>query len=150
MKRLGTFLSLSVADKRLLIEALAALLTARLALHVWKLERLRAWAGRMGPKGRPVGRVVWAAQAAAHGVPGMSCLASALAVQRLLARHGHAAEVHIGVARERQAFTAHAWVVHDGRVLVDTQDHGAYTRLVVWPAVEEAEPRRAKARRTPV
>ncbi|UYN94354.1 MAG: lasso peptide biosynthesis B2 protein [Enhydrobacter sp.] len=135
MKRLTNLLALPPADARLLLTAVAALLTARLLLRLWSIDRLRVWSGRLGSKPRqPPEDIVWAVQTATRRLPGTSCLASALALQRLLARHGHSSEIHIGVAKERRALAAHAWVVCDGRVLMDTEDHGAYTRLVAWPA----------------
>lgn len=132
--RIASLFALSAADRRLLIEAFATLLWVRLALRFRSVESLRAWASCMGGAGQPVGRVVWAVSAAGRRLPGTNCLSSAFATQRLLSRHGHESEVHIGVAKEDGRLAAHAWVVRDGWVLVDSDDHGAYTRLVAWPA----------------
>ena len=133
MKRLRTVLALSAADWRLLLGSAVTILWVRLALRVWKLDRLRAWCGRMGSPGRPIDRIAWSVWSAGRRLPGTKCLAYAFALQRLLARNGHASEVHVGVTRDQRGFTAHAWVMHGGRVLFDTQDHGSYTPLTAWP-----------------
>lgn len=134
VKRLRSVFALSAADWRLFLRSVATILWVRLALRVWKLDRLRAWSGRMGPPGRPIERIVWAVWSAGRRLPGTNCLGYALALQHLLARNGHASEVHIGVTRDLQGFTAHAWVMHGGRVLFDTEDHSSYTPLTAWPA----------------
>lgn len=155
MKALRTLLALSSADRRLFGEALLTVLIARGALWTADIAWLRRWAagaGRPGGRstsrstgrstgrsiGRPVGRIVWATQAACRRVPGATCLVSSLALQRMLSRHGHASELHIGVARKDTVFTAHAWVVCDGDVHDGVGSDEPYTRLVAWRASDAA------------
>jgi hypothetical protein len=53
-------------------------------------------------------------------VPGATCLPQALAARHLLKRAGYAAQLRIGVAKDKQAlFQAHAWVEVDGAVVAD-------------------------------
>lgn len=134
MSRLGRFLALSAGDKLLLAKAFVTLIGVRVALRAVPIERLRAWACRIGDGSRPVARIAWAGRTAARWLPGTTCLVSALAVQRLLSSSGHRGELHIGVARENARFAAHAWVECDGEVLVGEHERDLYTRLVAWRA----------------
>jgi hypothetical protein len=60
--------------------------------------------------------MVWATAAAArHHLYPMRCLPQALCLRRLLGRHGIAAELKIGVARQDGELAAHAWVECEGR-----------------------------------
>jgi hypothetical protein len=97
------FVYLSGSDRRLVIEAALLLGAARLGL--WLLpfrvvSRLldkvqRAHVGVAAP----ARRIAWAIDAAARYIPAATCLPRALAARALLARHGHAAQLRIGVAR---------------------------------------------------
>jgi hypothetical protein len=137
MKGLAAFLALGLGEKTLLLRAFAALLTARGALTVLPLGRLRAWARQMrASDGRPVDQIVWALSAASRRTPGATCLVSAFALQRLLSREGHASELHIGVAKRGEALAAHAWVVCEGRTLIGEYDGEDYTHLIAWRVAE--------------
>jgi hypothetical protein len=137
MKAIAAFLALSGGDKGLVLRAVAALTTVRVALIILPLERLRTWARNMRPgHGRPVDRIVWAVSAASRRMPGTTCLVSAFALQRLLAREGHASELHIGVTKRDQALAAHAWVVCEGRTLIGEYDGDDYTHLIAWRVAE--------------
>jgi hypothetical protein len=67
-------------------------------------------------------------------MPGATCLCSALALQHLLSAQGHASELHIGVAQEAKGIAAHAWVLHEGRVLIGEEGQDRYTVLTTWRA----------------
>lgn len=131
MKRL---LALPGSRRRLLVEAVLTLLWVRLALHIVPVERLRAWAGHVGLDVQPLAPVVWAVRAAARRVPGSSCLVSALALQRLLSRRGHVTELHVGVAKQGERFSAHAWLVGEGKILIGETDGETYAPLLAWRA----------------
>ena len=64
-------------------------------------------------------------RAARYGLFRPRCLTRALALQRLLARRGWPASLHVGVRRDRGALLAHAWVELDGAVLGDSPEHVA-------------------------
>lgn len=82
----------------------------------------------------PPARVAWAVAAAGRRMPGGSgCLVQALAAQALLARHGHAAELRIGVARAGEGINAHAWLERDGQPLFG---HPGPQRHTVLPPLE--------------
>jgi hypothetical protein len=130
---LRRFLGLPAGDQLLLARAALYVLAARLALWTLPYRRARALADRVGhPTGRtltPPARTAWAVEAAAARIPRATCLTQALAAEVMLRRQGHVPDLHIGVAKDRQSFEAHAWLELDGRVLVGDHDLGRYTRL---------------------
>lgn len=148
MRRIAAFLALARADRLLALEAVSTLAAVRIALHLVAIERLRAWAGRVTPGTRPpeksveksVERIVWAVGAASRLLPRTSCLASAFALQRVLSKEGHGSDLHIGVAKQGEKFSAHAWLACEGRILVGEVEHGRFTQLVAWKAVGDPGP----------
>ncbi|NQW54536.1 MAG: lasso peptide biosynthesis B2 protein [Rhodospirillales bacterium] len=136
MKRLAAFCALPRGDRRVLVKAVATLVLVRCALHVVSIDRLRAWAGDVRKRSRPADRIIWSVRAAARRVPGATCLCSALTLQRLLSSAGHPSQVQIGVARDATGFIAHAWLVHDGVVVIGEEEHERYARLTAWDARE--------------
>jgi hypothetical protein len=69
----------------------------------------------MSPDESAAGRLVWATEAAVrHHLYPMRCLPKALCLRWLLGRHGIAAELRIGVARQGGELSAHAWVERQG------------------------------------
>ncbi len=140
MTPLSAFLALSGGDRRLLLRALMTLAGVRLALRVLPVDRLRRPLGRARPQARPAERIAWAVQAASRRLPGTTCLAAALAAQRLLAREGHDCQLTIGVARSERGLAAHAWVVRDGIALVGGEESAGYKPLLAWSAETAARP----------
>ncbi len=134
MRPLATFLALPGSDRLLLVRATATLVAVRCALHLVSIERLRAWAGHLREGNRPADPIIWSVRTAARRVPGATCLSSALALQRLLSSAGHPSQVHIGVARDASGFMAHAWLVHDGVVVIGEEEHERYAHLTAWDA----------------
>jgi Transglutaminase-like superfamily len=132
----ASFLALPPSDRLLLLRACLTLVFARTALRLLPLAWLRAWAGRRGDGGTPVDRVAWAVSAVSRRLTGTTCLASAFALQRLLAREGHASDLHIGVAKRQTLLAAHAWIVCEGRVLIGEHESGDYTHLLAWRVVD--------------
>jgi hypothetical protein len=132
------------ADLRLLVEALAVVTIARVGLLVLPLATvrrivriiMRAEIRLSVANQRPLARVVWAVAAASKRAPfGTTCLASALAGQALLDRHGYNANLRIGVKRdETGAFAAHAWLEHEGKVIAggSTDTIESYTTMPEW------------------
>ncbi|TMJ27459.1 MAG: lasso peptide biosynthesis B2 protein [Alphaproteobacteria bacterium] len=132
MSVLRRFLQLSMAERLLLGRALLALLFVRLWLPFASLERLEQWARPAKARPQPLASIVWAVRSCARRLPGTTCLAAALVLQRLLAAGGHESELHIGVAQEAGGLGAHAWVVRDGEVLIGGQTQAAYASLMHW------------------
>ena len=134
MRSVATFLALSGSDRRLLLSALATIARVRIGLRLQSIERLKAWSQQANAGELPADRLSWAVQVAAHRLPGTSCLASALALQRLLSQQGLVSELHIGVARQAGSFTAHAWLTHRGEILIGAGQHEDFTQLLAWPS----------------
>jgi hypothetical protein len=84
----------------------------------------------------PSASLAWAVRAASRRVPRASCLTQALALEGLLAEFGQQGVVRIGVARGPDGtFEAHAWLEHDGRVLIGEVPD--MDRFAVMPAGAE-------------
>jgi acetylornithine deacetylase/succinyl-diaminopimelate desuccinylase-like protein len=134
MAGLVRFLGLSGPDRRLVLRAAAWLAVVRLALWTRPFARVRelvavaADTTSRAPAVAP-GRLAWAIEAAAQAVPGASCLTQALAAEIMLERSGEHPELKIGVATDREAFEAHAWLELDGRPLVGARDLERYAEL---------------------
>jgi Transglutaminase-like superfamily len=132
------------ADRVLLVQALVSITIARLGLLVLPLATVRRIvraitraASRLPMENRrALDRIIWAVAAAGKRAPiGTTCLASALAGQALLDRHGYSTLLRIGVKRnETGAFAAHAWLEHEGKVIVggSTDIIGTYTTMPEW------------------
>ena len=96
MTRLGRFLRLSPADRRLLVTAALLLAAIRLGLTLLPYRRLRGLVDRLAvaaPRRQPAPpaspeRIAWAVTRASHSVPGATCLTQALAARVLLERRG--------------------------------------------------------------
>jgi hypothetical protein len=129
MERLGRFSRLPSTEQWLLIKAALLVEAIKLGMRLLPFRTLRRLLARAAdtPLGvrhaahsTPAERVAWAVEAASRHTPGIkTCLAQALAAQVLLARRGHPALLHIGVARgDRGQFEAHAWVESEGRIVI--------------------------------
>ncbi len=136
MRRISAFFALPSSDRALLFQAFTTVAVVRISLPLFAISRLRAWAGRLTAGTRQVDRIVWAVGVASRWLPGTTCLATALALQRRLSAEGHTSELHIGVARQDETFAAHAWLSCEGQILVGELDHDRFTRLVAWKAVD--------------
>jgi hypothetical protein len=132
MSAIRAFLALPGGERRLLLRALATVVEVRLALRLVGSERLRGWAARIGHAGDPAEEIAWAVRTVSQHLPGTTCLASALALQRLLSRGGHVSELHIGVMHNPGGLSAHAWLVCNGEVLVGAEGQDDFTPLLVW------------------
>lgn len=145
MKWIHKVRALSWSERRLLAGAVLLLLGARAGLALFPFRTVLRFVDT--PRGDlhrepcdsvQVQQIVWAVRAAARRVLGPhSCLPQALVVQGLLVRAGCPVRLCIGVARKEEgAMQAHAWVEHEGEVLIGgAQAPKQYTRL--RPAASE-------------
>lgn len=122
---------MSAKDRFLVIEAAVQLLCAWLGLRVLSLPTLRRLLGG-SPVPRGVGRrrlsiegmrrVTWAVSATARRLPvNATCLVEALAAEAMLRRRGCACDLRLGVlppGRGLKPLTAHAWIEHEGVVML--------------------------------
>ena len=133
MHRFLTFARLPASDRALAVRAACWLLLARVALWTMPFPRVQELAARMGAARRTVGiapgRVAWTVETVARSIPEASCLTQALAAHVMLSRMGEEPSMHIGVATDRGAFEAHAWLELNGRPLVGDRELDRYARL---------------------
>ncbi|MGJ0396998.1 MAG: lasso peptide biosynthesis B2 protein [Methylocystis sp.] len=134
MNLFATVRRLTLRDWRLFVQALATLAVCRARLRHQDFASARAWASRKGRGAAPINRLVWSIEAASKRMKGTTCLAKALALQRLLAQNGHDSELRIGVDKSEARLTAHAWLVCRGQVLVGGAEIGAHRLLAAWPS----------------
>ena len=137
MRRLRRFLTLSSADRMLLLRAAGALAAMRVALWALSLRKVQKLIGRAA--GRPLlpdvhrrsaERIAWAVQTAARYVPGATCLPQALTTHLMLLRNGHCAHVRIGVTiTDERCLQGHAWVEAEGGRVVAGGDVTRYLAL---------------------
>jgi hypothetical protein len=131
--RVLTFVRLPSTDRALAVRAAWWLLLARLALWTLPFARVQELVARLGTRRTTVGvapgRLAWTVETAARSIPQATCLTQALAAQVMLTRAGERPELHIGVATDRGAFEAHAWLSLHGRALVGDHELDRYARL---------------------
>jgi hypothetical protein len=118
---------LSKREKRLVFSAWMMLWSLRLGLWFnpsYVIQRIQ----RRSPKRHtvihyPVYQILWAIQFCSYYVPGSTFLAQSLAAKTLLARYGYESKLHMGVAQNDQWLEAHAWLTHDGQVVLGDVDN---------------------------
>lgn len=134
-RRARKFLALPAAERGALLRAWGLLWAARLGLWLLPFPAIRNWAARRAVQtsarsALPVERLAWSVSVASQLVPRATCLTQALAGQALLARHGHPARLHLGVARgDAGQFEAHAWLEAAGQVILGDHERGRFTPL---------------------
>ena len=135
--RSGQAAALDANDWKLLRRAWVAVAHSRMALWVlpWRrlgmLINIRPETASVRPS--PT-RLEWSVRVVSHAVPCATCLTQALALQRLLVRHGYGATVQVGACNVDGRFLAHAWVEHEGQSLLGKpEDVARYARFFTWP-----------------
>ncbi len=68
-------------------------------------------------------RIGWFVYKSSRALPGSTCLSRALAARFALRRLGLAAEMHIGVAKEKNDYSAHAWLTSGDLVIVGNESN---------------------------
>jgi hypothetical protein len=109
-------------DWRMLFEALLIVPAIRVALWLLPFRVVLAFVERRraaAAANADMDRVLRAIHAIARRVPRATCLTRALAAMLMLARHGHAATLRLGVAKEDGRVSAHAWLESEGRTIMD-------------------------------
>jgi hypothetical protein len=84
-------------------------------------------------------RVGWFVYQSSRSIPGASCLSRALTARFALSRLGHAASLHIGVAKETNDFSAHAWLTSGGKIIVGDES-GELDRYTEMTDVQGKKP----------
>lgn len=118
----------------MVLEALLVVPSMRVALsllpfrvlHKFLGRAVRRWHGRSRTASPE--HIVWAVQGVAARVPRATCLTQALAATLILARHGHAATLRVGVAKDTDGtLRAHAWLESEGMAILGEPAPGAFT-----------------------
>lgn len=138
-RALRAFRTKPPAERRLLVGATVLLLAAETLLRVpfvdvrgvTRMVRVLTGVLFAGAPATDPDAVVWALDAVAPFLPdSVTCLRRAVVADSMLDHAGHDTEMHIGVRKTDAAFEAHAWVEHEGRVLVgELDDLAAYSVL---------------------
>ena len=119
-------------------EAAVMLVLARFAVRFVPPARIFAWADRPPRRIRrfavdEIGWVAWAVEnVGAKSWMNALCLPRALAAHAMLRRRGIASRLCLGVARERGALSAHAWVEIGDDKIVGGAEAGGFTRLATF------------------
>jgi hypothetical protein len=99
-------------------------LVSRAALDPFGDDHATAAASAPSADPRPEQLALAIGRAAEHGVFRPLCLVRAVALKRLLDRHGFKGSiVKIGVRMHRGKFAAHAWVAYNDQILGDQEWH---------------------------
>ena len=126
---------LDASDRLLLAQALVVVPLVRVALTVLPfrvVHRGIAAATRRLHRQAPASpcardRITWAVTVVAARVPRASCLTQALAATLMLVRHGHAATLRVGVAKNDDGtLRAHAWLESDGQPILGEPAPGVF------------------------
>jgi hypothetical protein len=132
---------LGAANRRLLAEALPALVLASLAVKLAPFRRVAAWArGREGQAGGAMDEATlrkarWAVEAWARRVPWRAvCFQKGLALHWMLRRRGVESVLHYGVAQEAGAtLKAHVWVTVAGVPVIGGEEAAGFACLATFP-----------------
>ena len=125
------FLSLTLNEKLIFIEAATLIPLIRLKLRLFGLRRSQRFLKTAPKSSRSVSSrvtvvprtLIYLVNAASNnGVFRANCLERSLLLWSLMRRRGYAADLRIGVSNEEREFKAHAWVEMNGVVLNDRED----------------------------
>jgi len=136
------FLSLSMAQRHLLIEAIGWLLMLRIATLTLPYRRVASLL-RLTPSGAKGGPPVsssdcapagWAVQAAACRTPWLStCLVQSLAGYAILRRRRVPSVVYLGVAKDAGGkLIAHSWLRCGDHIVTGGGDHWRYSVIACY------------------
>ena len=132
-ERISRLARLTPRERGVLMRAWCHLLLVDTALRFLPVTRLLPRA--VGPIPRStsltIDRISWLLDVARRHCPVRStCLKEALVLVRLLRAEGFDATMKIGVARRDGRLRAHAWIEHDGRIVLGGSDHENYAALL--------------------
>lgn len=131
MKSFRQFCTLSRCDRTLLITTFLLLSFVRLGLLLLPLQRLWKILLRLSKKAYPsthsptIDQLTWAVNLSTRYMPGgAKCLARSFTTQVLMSLYHYTPELRIGFAvGEKGQLEAHAWVEHQGQVVMGQLDN---------------------------
>jgi Transglutaminase-like superfamily len=147
MSRIARLIALSRDQWRLVLQASILVIGIRVALFAVPftllrdaLRRLAAGGSRQHANPAPKDRalVLWAVEAVGSRLPSFgTCLTQALTAHVLLGRIGQPSDLRIGVRRDAEGkFAGHAWLEHEGVVLIGGNCHSSYAPMPVLRGLE--------------
>lgn len=147
------FWRLSAGERRIVVEACAALTASYIGLRMAGFQRWKTTVERLTPIEAGIARAATSvefapaiarmnAAAARHLFFRASCLEQSLALWCLLRRRNVPADLRIGARKQEQDFEAHAWIELDGVALNDPED----THVHFSPFEGPATPMEAQTR----
>ena len=130
----------SLREWMLLCEAGSMLIAARVTLRLLPVSRIVHWIRRPiheesnAASQAIVAQCRWAVTAFSRNAPvRLVCFPQALALHAMLRRRGIVSEVLYGAARlEDGKLAAHAWLRHQGEVIVGGETAGSFCVLDTW------------------
>src|SRR5687767_1530461 len=139
--RLLRFARLSWRRQMLLVEALAAIIIASLAIRLLPFERsVRLGSRAVSATDHPaepdiLNDIRWSVKAVAARVPWRAmCFQQGVALQWMLRRRGIDARLHYGVGKEGAgSLLAHVWVSAGGGIVIGGEDAPAVRAVAVYP-----------------
>ena len=135
MVSLRKFRSLSLGERRLLLDTVVLVTFLRAALCLMPFVRVNDYLARRA-KSHPLrrhiatSRLLWAIRTVAARIPRTTCLTQALAAKYQLERSGRNAQLHLGIAKQNGQFLAHAWLECDGETVLGGEISDRYAPLV--------------------
>ncbi|MBK8335806.1 MAG: lasso peptide biosynthesis B2 protein [Sterolibacteriaceae bacterium] len=138
MRKISKFLRLRFSKRWLLLKAAMLLSTVRISLWLFGYQSVRplvergcALSPRLFDTAATAEEMAWAVAQVGSVVPGgRHCLSQALALRVFLARRGVQVDVSFGVRRGPDSLViAHAWIEHDGRILIGGTNLDSFVRL---------------------
>jgi Transglutaminase-like superfamily len=151
MKRLVKFLQLGWSDRLLLITTAFLLGAIRLALWLLPFQTVRRLLARITQSATElqeadqdyINKAVWAVVIASQYIPGVKCLAQALATQVLLRWRGYPTQLCIGIARGQEGqLSAHAWLESQRQIVIGGSGSMSHYTLLPLQEGESYEPNR--------
>ena len=134
MRILRKFAGLSALERRLVTKAWFAVAAVRIMLWVLPYRWIEAWLLKPSESipAVPPADIALSVTRASTVVPFATCLVQAIAGAWLIGREGGRSTIRFGVAKDTEApgFKAHAWLEHDGRILIGGGTASDYAALV--------------------
>ena len=131
---------LGPTNRRLLAEALPALVLASLAVKLVPFRRLASAASRRGRSDGSADpaflrKARWSVDAWARRVPWRAvCFQKGLALHFMLRRRGIASVLHYGVAKAAaDGLKAHVWVCVEGVAVIGGEEAGGFACVATFP-----------------
>jgi hypothetical protein len=120
----------------IVVETIALALPIEVGLRCLSLDALVSRLGRLGQESSEQGpaldveRIARLVDATTAFHPlNQTCLKKSLILLRILRRRGIRAELHLGVRKVDEQFSAHAWVAYEGRIVLGGDIADLFTPL---------------------